>query len=151
MDVLEHLYTRFQEFSQVKVSSSNLPSTNTKQGLFWPLTEPIDCATVNKRRELSYTRSKDFSKRAHSDDHMNVLLYTANVTSEHVHLRNLNVLLHANNLSDLEDGLIVFNFIEIGYISRVQDVIDIFKHLLVDDLGVNKEEGCLLIFNTSLH
>ena len=82
---------------------------------------------------------------------MNVLLDSSNISSEHIHLCNLNVLLHANDLTNLKNWLVIFNFIKVWHITRVQNIVDIFKHLFIDNLSVNKQERGLFVFNSSLH
>ena len=82
---------------------------------------------------------------------MNILLDAADVTSEHIHLCDLDVLLHADYLTDLKDGFVIFELVQVGYITGIKNIVYILKHLLVDDLSVDKQERGLLVVNTSLH
>lgn len=82
---------------------------------------------------------------------MNVLLDASQVALEHVHLVNSEASSGTLSLSDHVDPFKVLCLVESWNIARVQNIVDVFKHLLVDDLGVHKEERCGLAIDTSLH
>jgi hypothetical protein len=63
----------------------------------------------------------------------------------------LETFLHAKELTNLEEWLKVLSLVEVRYITGIEDVVDVLQHLLVDDLGVHKDESCGFIVNTSLH
>jgi hypothetical protein len=71
---------------------------------------------------------------------MDVGLNSCQIAGEHVHLIDRQSLLSAVSLTHLEDVFLILIFVEPGYISRVEDVVDILQHLLVDDLCVAEEE-----------
>lgn len=71
---------------------------------------------------------------------MSVSLDLSNVALEHVHLCYLKLFLHADQLTNLVNRLQVFSFVEIWNITSIQNIVDILKHLLIDDLSINKEE-----------
>ena len=82
---------------------------------------------------------------------MDVLLQSTDILSEHVHLCDLDILLHTELLSDLIYWLIVFTLVEVGNITTVEDVVDILKLLLFDDLCIDEEERSRFVVHTSLH
>lgn len=82
---------------------------------------------------------------------MNVLLDTLGVLGHKVHLVWRETLTCALNLAYREDWIKVFSPVETGNLTRVKDVVDVLKHLLVDDLRVDEDKGRRLAFNTSLH
>jgi hypothetical protein len=81
---------------------------------------------------------------------VDVLSKTAEILLEHIHLSDLNIFLHAEHLSDLVDCLKVFLFIKIGHITSIENIVDVLELELTYDLGINKQEGCLFVFGTSL-
>ena len=82
---------------------------------------------------------------------MDVFLNNSKISLEHIHLRDLKVLFHTDQFSHLENGLQILSLIEIRNITRVQNVVDILKHLFIDDLGIDEYEVGWLVFTTSLH
>ena len=54
-------------------------------------------------------------------------------------------------LTHSENALEVLGLVELGNVSGVEYVVDIFQHLLVDDLGIHKQERGDLGFDTCLH
>jgi len=82
---------------------------------------------------------------------MNISLDSEQVLTHHVHLVQGKLLLLAFLLANVEDTFEVLVLVELGNVARVQHTVDVFEHLLVDDLGVHKEEGRWLAFDTSLH
>mmetsp|Transcript_11712 Transcript_11712/g.17848 ORF Transcript_11712/g.17848 Transcript_11712/m.17848 type:complete len:936 (+) Transcript_11712:4723-7530(+) len=82
---------------------------------------------------------------------MNVALDSLQVLREHIHFVESHALLLALLFTDSEDAFKVLVLVELRNIAGVQDVVDIFKHLLVDDLGINEQEGGDLGFDTGLH
>jgi hypothetical protein len=54
-------------------------------------------------------------------------------------------------LSYSEDRLEILILVKLGNITRVQNCIDIFKLIFIDNLGINEKESSLLRFVTSLH
>ena len=82
---------------------------------------------------------------------MSVLHDTAKVSGEHVHLRNSDLLLNALVFTDLENRLHIFNSVQVWHITTIEDIVDVLEHLLIHDLGVDEEEGCWLVLDTSLH
>jgi hypothetical protein len=81
---------------------------------------------------------------------MCVLFNLSDVGLEHVHLGDGDSLLGTEVLTDLVDTLQVFKFVQICDITRVEDVVDILKLGLCDDLGVDKQEGSVLVLATSI-
>lgn len=81
---------------------------------------------------------------------MNVTLNLTQICLEHVHHCQLKILLLANLFSDFVNGFHVFGFVQIWNVSRIENVVYVLKHLLVDNLGVDKQEACLLVLGTSL-
>lgn len=151
MDALEHFNTGVQVLTKVNIGAGNLTATDTEQGLLGPLREPIDSCASDKGGETTDTGSENLTEGRHSDNHMNVTLNSAQVLLEHVHLGDGDLLLHAELLTDLKDGVHVFKLVEIWHVTTVKDVVDILKLLLLDDLSINKQEGGGLVIATSLH
>jgi len=73
------------------------------------------------------------------------------VASEHVHDSHLDTLLLANLTADFVDWLHVFCLVQVWNVTCIEDVIDILKHLFIDNLGINKQETRLPVLCTSLH
>lgn len=76
MDILEHLNQMryFSLYSQILLVINQLPFTNVNEGLFWPLSKPINGGTINERREHSQSSSEQISERTHHNNHMNISL-----------------------------------------------------------------------------
>lgn len=151
MDFFEHLDTSIEVFFECEVLGNDLSTAYTKQGFLGPFREPVDGTAVDQGWEHPQSGPEDLSKWTHGNDHVNVSLHLAKVALEHVHLRDLKILLHTEQLSDLEDRLKVLILIEIWHITRVEDVVNILKHLLVHNLSVDEEEGGGLVLDSCLH
>jgi hypothetical protein len=82
---------------------------------------------------------------------VNVRLQSAQVLLEHVHLGDRDLFLHAELFTNFVDGIHVFKFVQVGNITTIQDVIDVLKLLLLDDLGIDEQERSLFVFATSHH
>lgn len=81
---------------------------------------------------------------------MNVGLNSIQVLLEHVHLVNSDTLTCAFGSADGHDGFFVLSLVQAWHITRVQNCVDVLKHVLVNDLSVNKHEGGLFALNTTL-
>jgi hypothetical protein len=82
---------------------------------------------------------------------MDISFDSSEVLTEHVHLVNWKLLLQALLSSNSIYSFQIFSFIELGDISGVKYVVDILKHLFIDDLGVHEQEGGHFAIHTSLH
>jgi hypothetical protein len=60
------------------------------------------------------------------------------------------LLSHTLSLTNVHNSFHIFLFVKSWNITRVKDVIDILKHLLVNNLSVDEQEGSGLSFNSSL-
>jgi hypothetical protein len=104
MHITEHLHAGIKELIKLNALEKDLPFSDTKQCFFRPLREPINSAVVDKRWEHSQSRSKDITHWTHGDDHVNVPLNQSKICLEHVHGRNLNTFLQANDSTHLING-----------------------------------------------
>lgn len=82
---------------------------------------------------------------------MDVSLNLSEVASEHVHDRDLDTLFLADLATHFVDWLHVLSLVQVWNISCIEDVIDVLKHLLVDNLRIDKEETRLSVLSTCLH
>ena len=82
---------------------------------------------------------------------MDVLLNAVQIALEHVHFVHRQALPRALGLSNVVDGLEVLILVEAGHVTRIQNVVDVFQHLLVDDLRVHEEERGRFGLHASLH
>jgi len=57
---------------------------------------------------------------------VNIFLYTGKILLEHIHLGNLDLLLHAGLLTNLVDRLKIFLFVQVRDITSVEDVVNVF-------------------------
>lgn len=151
MDHFEDLNAVVKIFAEVNVLLHDLTLAYTEQSLFGPLTEPVKSTACNERGEVSESCAEDFSERRHSDNHVDVANDTGQVGHEHVQNGHSDTLIDTRVLTNLLDGFHVFLLVEIGYITTIEDVVDILEHLLVDNLGVDKDEGGWFVLNSSLH
>ncbi len=71
---------------------------------------------------------------------MDVLLDSGQIDRENVHFVGLQSLLHAVSLAAIHYFFHVFLVVEIGHVPRVEHVVEVFEHLLVNDLGVHEQE-----------
>lgn len=71
---------------------------------------------------------------------MDVLSKTAEILLEHIHLGDLDLLLHTELLTNFVNSFVVFYLIQVWYIATIKDVVDIFKLKFTNNLGVNKQE-----------
>lgn len=72
------------------------------------------------------------------------------VDGEDIHFVRLQILFDALSLTLVHNGLEVVLFVKIGYITTIQNVIDVLEHLFVDDLGIHEKECYWLVLETSL-
>jgi hypothetical protein len=112
MDNFEHFDARWLILGQVKISIGNESRCNIEQSFSWPVREPVDCAAIDERGELSQSSPEDFSERRHCNDHVDVLFDTRKISLEHVHLVDDEALSCALSLSDLVDWLEVFSLVQ---------------------------------------
>lgn len=82
---------------------------------------------------------------------MNVGLHSVEIALEHIHLCNSNLFTCAFNLTDSHDGLFVFSFIKSGNITRVKNGVNVFKHIFVNNLGINEHKRGCFSLNTTNH
>jgi len=82
---------------------------------------------------------------------VHVSLYLSEITSEHVHYRNWQVLLLAELTTDFVDWVQVLLLVQVGNVTGIQHIIDVLEHLLIHDLGIDEEETCCLVFGACLH
>jgi hypothetical protein len=82
---------------------------------------------------------------------MDVFLDSAKIRLEHVHLGDWNLLFQASLFAHFENRLQVFIFVQVRHITTIQNVVDVFKLLLLDNLGVDEQERRLLVFTASHH
>ena len=73
---------------------------------------------------------------------MNVLPDATKILLEHIHLCDLDVLLHAGSFTNFVDPVEVLNLVQIWHVTSVKDVVDVFELEFADDLGVDKQEAC---------
>lgn len=150
MDVLEHFDALVQVYSEVDMLL-DLTLAHTEESFLWPLAEPVKSTAGHKGRELSKSLPEDFSKRGHCDDHVDVRLESVKILLEHIQRNHWHVFLHAQCLADLVDGFVVFLFVEVADITTVENIVDVFKHLLLNDLGVHENERSGFVVATALH
>jgi hypothetical protein len=136
----ERLDTLVKHRTKFNPRSYDLSFADTEQGLLWPLAEPVKSAACHKRWELSQTLPEDLTKRRHSDDHVDVPLDSSKILLEHIQEIDWQVLFHAHGLANLVDGFEVFLLVETSHITTVKDVVNVFKHRLIDDLSVDEDE-----------
>ena len=82
---------------------------------------------------------------------MNVFLNPAKILLEHVHLGDRNLFFHAGLFAHLKYRLQIFILVQIWDVTTIQDIVDVFKLLLPDNLGINKQERCLFVFAARHH
>lgn len=82
---------------------------------------------------------------------MDILLDPGDITNKHVVGVDGDTSLKTSLFTDLVDTLKVLSLVEVGNITCIQDIVDVFKLLLVDDLGIDEQESSCLIVNTTLH
>jgi hypothetical protein len=82
---------------------------------------------------------------------VDVALNSLNITTEDVHFVGLHVLFDAIGLAGLLDLLKVLFLVDVGHVTRVKDVVDIFEHLFVDDLSIHEKETDGFVVHTRLH
>ena len=82
---------------------------------------------------------------------MDISLYSTEVSLEHIHWRDHNIVLDTKLFANFVYWLFIFCSVEIWYITSIENIVDIFKLLFIDYLGINEEERGGLIFNASLH
>ena len=152
MHTFKHLNAGVEVDTKVNLCcGKDLASTNTEQCFFRPLREPVNCGARNQRGESSDPRSEDLTEWGHCNHHVDILLQSSQVLLEHVHLSNRDLFLHAKLFAYFEDWLHILGLIEIGHITAIQNVIDVLKLLLPNDLSINKEEWSLFVFAASHH
>jgi len=69
---------------------------------------------------------------------MNVTFNSSEIHRKDVHFVGLKIFLRAVSLTIRNYILHILIVIEVSYISRVKNIIDVFKHLLVDDLSIGE-------------
>ena len=111
---------------------------HSQQGLLRPLGEPVNRAAVDQRREHSQSRAENISQRTHRDHAMDVLLYANQILSVDVHFVRDNLPLLALDLAGFLYVVHLLLIIDVGDIPRIQNIVNILEHLLVDDLSVHK-------------
>lgn len=82
---------------------------------------------------------------------MDILLDSLDVTSHKIHFVGNQTLTCAFYFAYLIDRVKVFSPIEACNLTGVEDIIDVLKHLFVDDLGVNKDKSGWFVLYTGLH
>lgn len=82
---------------------------------------------------------------------MDVGFDSVQVALKHVHLRDCDLLPCALNPPDVLYRLFIFSFVQPRHVTRVEHCVDIFKHVLIDDLSVYEEEGSRFALNTADH
>lgn len=82
---------------------------------------------------------------------MHVGFHSLQVLAKHVHLVDCKSLLLAGCFTNSKDALKVFSLVQLRNITRVEHIINVLKHLLVDNLGINEQEGSYQTTYTTLH
>lgn len=140
MNRLEH-FNEFGDsafYSKVLFLIDELPSTDINEGFFGPLSEPIDCRTVDQGREHSQSGCELVAQWRHYNDHVNVSLDSDQILGEDVGFCWRKTFLRAISLTSCRDILHIFLLVDTGYVATVENVVDVFQHLLVDDLSVTE-------------
>ena len=82
---------------------------------------------------------------------MHVLLDARDVSHKHVHLVDRQLLFDAQISTHLFDIFHVLLLVEARHVTSIEDVVDVLKLLLIDDLRVDKQERGFLVLNACLH
>jgi hypothetical protein len=82
---------------------------------------------------------------------MDVGLHSIQVALEHIHFSDRDLLAVTLNTTNGHNRFIVLSLVKAGHITRVEDSVDILKLVLVNDLGVDEEEGGGLSLDTTDH
>jgi hypothetical protein len=151
VNLTEHFDAWVEELVELDSLGNDLTLSDTKQCLFRPLSEPIDGTVVNQGWEHSQPGSEDLTQGAHGNDHMSIPLDLTEITGEHIHHCDLEVFLLTNYSTNFVDWFHIFSLVQVWNITSIQDIVDVFKHLLVYNLGINKKETGLFVLATSLH
>lgn len=82
---------------------------------------------------------------------MDVVFNSEQVLSEDVHFIGLESLFETVRLTGRDDLIHVFVVVDASHVARIQNGVQVFQHLLVDDLGVCKQETCHFVLQPCLH
>jgi hypothetical protein len=123
----------FKEVSQLSLTDCN-------EGFFRPLAEPVQSTAVDQRGEHSQSGGESLADRTHGDDDVDVLLDSGKILSEDVHFVGLEAFFEAVSFAGIHDFIHVLFIVKSCDITGVEDGVEIFDHLFVDDLGVSEEE-----------
>lgn len=82
---------------------------------------------------------------------MTVGLDSIQVLLEHVHLADSDSFTLALLATYSHDRLLILGLVQAWHVTRVKDSVNILKHILIDDLGIDKQESGGFCLNTTLH
>lgn len=142
MNGLENINNFFLLVSNIVLFKkvSQLSLTDCNERFFWPLTEPVQSTAVDQRGEHSQSGGESLTDGTHGDDDVNVLLNSGKILPEDVHFVGLEAFFEAVTFACIHDLIHVLFIVKSCDITGVEDGVEIFDHLFVDDLGVREEE-----------
>ena len=81
---------------------------------------------------------------------MNVLLNPVNIRHKHVVGVDSNTSFETPLLTNFVNTFKIFSLVKIWDITSIENVVDVFKLLLVDNLSIDKQEGSGFVLDTTL-
>ena len=110
------------------------------EGFFWPFCEPIDGGAVDEGREHSKSGGKLIGKRTHDNDHMYISFDPDKILGEDIDLGGRDIFTGTFTFTIGCNILHIFFLIDSCDISRIENIIYIFKHLFVYELSITEKE-----------
>ncbi len=150
VDWLEH-FNKFWNStlnSELSFIIDKLSLTDVNQGFFGPLSEPIDCGAVDQWGEHSQSGCELVSQWRHNNNHVDVSLNSDQILGKDVGFCRWQTLFGAVTLACCCNIFHVLFLINACHIAAVQDTIDVFQHLFVDNLSIAEQETDWLVLQT---
>lgn len=82
---------------------------------------------------------------------MDITLDSVDIADKHVVSVDRDSSFETSLFTNFVDTLEVLSLVEVRNITSIQNIVDVFELLLIDDLSIDEQESGCLVVNTTLH